>query len=368
MPSISAFLLIALSTVVEATNITGDPTNLANWPPCAQNCIPLGLTAPVSCNSLSNLTCICQNPAFTLAIADCEQTTCTAEERNQIQALSAPLCAPVGGLGAKVSAAVSSYFGTASLVASRLATYPPEATANTAVSAVFATATPEPDIGNPASILTYPQCAQVCNNESIPLATCDLNNIDCLCGTGFRSVTAACQQITCSASDLARTQILSQQVCGPVYQNDTSLGSAVSSAIASATYVAASVASRDPTKSTSYPLCAQTCQNSSIPASGCGSLANRTCICKSPTFLNSGVNACEKSTCSASDLQITEDLADSLCNPVGGVGNVSNATFSPSASTPKPTVFSGHANVMMQLSLGWIVMGLVGALGFHLLL
>ena len=47
-----------------------------------QNCIPLGLTAPVSCNSLSNLTCICQNPAFTLAIADCEQTTCTAEERN----------------------------------------------------------------------------------------------------------------------------------------------------------------------------------------------------------------------------------------------------------------------------------------------
>ena len=104
MPSISAFLLIALTTVlVEATNITGDPTNLANWPPCAvcrihlpfccrtsaktycdqQNCIPLGLTAPVSCNSLSNLTCICQNPAFTLAIADCEQTTCTAEERTR---------------------------------------------------------------------------------------------------------------------------------------------------------------------------------------------------------------------------------------------------------------------------------------------
>ncbi len=109
-----------------------------------------------------------------------------------------------------------------------------------------------------------------------------------------------------------------------------SLGSAVSSAIASATAVAASVASRDPTKSASYPLCAvrnstppsahltrnprentntthpqQKCQNASIPASGCGTVANYTCICKSPTLLklDSSLNTCEVNTCSASDLQ-----------------------------------------------------------------
>ncbi|KAM0798434.1 hypothetical protein BDR22DRAFT_891226 [Usnea florida] len=366
MASISAFLLVALSTIaVKATNITGDPTDLANYPPCAQKCIPLGLTAPVSCNSLSNITCICQNPAFTLAIANCEATTCTTEESNQIDALSAPLCAPVGGLSADVITALSSHFATISLTASGLATYPADATAATAVSAVLATATPEPNIGNPANILTYPQCAQVCNNESVPLATCDLTNIDCLCGSAFRSITAACQQITCLASDKAITQLLSEEVCGPVYQNNPSLGSAVSSAIASATSVAASVASKDPTKSTNWPLCAQKCQSSAIPASGCGSLANRTCVCKSPGFLNSGIDPCEKSTCNSSDLQLTVYLADSLCSPVGGVGNFSIA--SQSASTPTPTVFAGYA-VKTQLSIGWIMMGLVGALGLHVML
>ena len=36
MRSVSALLLLALSAVaVKATNVTGDPTNLANWPPCA---------------------------------------------------------------------------------------------------------------------------------------------------------------------------------------------------------------------------------------------------------------------------------------------------------------------------------------------
>ena len=52
------------------------------------------------------------------------------------------------------------------------------------------------------------------------------------------------------------TSLLAQELCGPVYQNAPSLGSAVSSAIASATAVAASLKSLDPTKSTSYPLCA----------------------------------------------------------------------------------------------------------------
>ena len=41
MRSVSVFLLFALSAVVvNATNITGDPTDLANWPPCAVCVIP----------------------------------------------------------------------------------------------------------------------------------------------------------------------------------------------------------------------------------------------------------------------------------------------------------------------------------------
>ena len=92
---------------------------------------------------------------------------------------------------------------------------------------------------------------------------------------------------------------------------------------------AAALLSNDPTSSASYPLCAvsclsspsflhngtsncimrskklttninqQICQNASIPSSGCGSLSNRACVCKSPTL--KAVNTCEVNTCSASD-------------------------------------------------------------------
>ncbi|KAF6231720.1 hypothetical protein HO173_010022 [Letharia columbiana] len=368
MPLVSAFLLIALSVAaVKATNITGDPTNLANWPPCAQKCIPLGLTAPASCNSLSNLTCICQNPTFSVSIAGCERTSCSTDELKQIENLSIPLCAPVGGQPASVLSAISSYYVTASLTASGLPTYPADATASTAVSAVLATATPQPNFGNPTNILTYPLCAQTCANESVINAGCDTSNVDCACGTVYRSITAACEEISCSAGDRATTSLLAQELCGPVYHNMSSLGSAVSSAIASATSVAAAVASKDPTKSESYPLCAQKCQNTSIPSSGCGSLSNQTCICNSSSL--SDLNSCESKTCSASDFQITSDLSYTLCNPVGGIGNnVSNASYVATASTPAPTVFTGGAAAVVKRLVGWSVVGLVGALGWQVLL
>ncbi|CAF9918849.1 hypothetical protein IMSHALPRED_004440 [Imshaugia aleurites] len=160
MSSILALLLISFCGVaVKATNTTGDPTDLANWPPCAQACIPIGLAPPTSCESLSNLTCVCQNPAFTLALVGCEQTTCSTEELKQIQDLSVPLCAPVGGQPASVFSAVSSYLVTASLTAPGIPTYPAGLTAATAADTILATATPEPDIGNPADILSFPLCA-----------------------------------------------------------------------------------------------------------------------------------------------------------------------------------------------------------------
>lgn len=49
---------------------------------------------------------------------------------------------------------------------------------------------------------------------------------------------------------------LAQELCGGVYRNSPSLGSSVSSAVAAAQTVAASIASKDPTKSANYPLCA----------------------------------------------------------------------------------------------------------------
>ena len=64
----------------------------------------------------------------------------------------------------------------------------------------------------------------------------------------------SCNHVT--DSRLKATNILAQQLCGPVYQNMPSLGSAVSSAIASATAVAVSLKLLDPTKSESYPICA----------------------------------------------------------------------------------------------------------------
>lgn len=91
---------------------------------------------------------------------------------------------------------------------------------------------------------------------------------------------------------------------------------------------ATALISSDPTSSASYPLCAvsrlsppsfqhngtsscimkskklttntnqQICQNASLPSSGCGSLSNRACVCKSNL---KELNTCEVNTCSASD-------------------------------------------------------------------
>ena len=91
---------------------------------------------------------------------------------------------------------------------------------------------------------------------------------------------------------------------------------------------AAAVASSDPTNIASYPPCVvshpvyplcpakcsigtirskeltittnqQKCQTALLPSTGCGSLSNRTCVCK--LTAGSQLNICEEQTCSASD-------------------------------------------------------------------
>ena len=116
--SLTVFGLAALA--VKATNTSGDPTDLSNWPPCAvsyiplplkplptlisditddllpsqQTCIPQGLTGPAGCNSLSNITCICQNPAFAPSIGGCEASLCSSTE-NARKSLPSTLMGPL---------------------------------------------------------------------------------------------------------------------------------------------------------------------------------------------------------------------------------------------------------------------------------
>ena len=113
-----------------------------------------------------------------------------------------------------------------------------------------------------------------------------MNDITCLCGPMSRALTAACEEVSCSAGDLlsalptdilisravphiscfylsrsniepAAVSLLAQELCGPVYSESPALSSSVSSAIASATAAAAAaVASKDPTNIASFPPCA----------------------------------------------------------------------------------------------------------------
>ena len=61
---------------------------------------------------------------------------------------------------------------------------------------------------------------------------------------------------------------------------------------------------------------------------------------------------------------VTKDLANALCFPVGGIGNTTNGSYTPSASTPTPSTFTGDATAVTARSLGWGVMGLIGGLGW----
>ena len=119
------------------------------------------------------------------------------------------------------------------------------------------------------------------------------------------------------------TQSLGAQLCGSLYSANPSLASSVSSAIPAATSAAAIVASEDPTDIKNYPLCAvsrplkskrilteqtadvtfqQKCLAPGLASSGCGTLIHRECVCKNFASL-SGVDECERQTCSAIELE-----------------------------------------------------------------
>lgn len=203
MLPLGSLLLVTLSgAVVKATNISGDPTDLANWPPCAvsfnfpskkisteyssiifpppakmhpprtrptslmqqsfqrrlrlreSNILPIdrrlrkngmqhGRAQPYASRPVSQCIPIADSIAFL-----------------EIEELSIPLCASVGGQPTSVVSAIESYLATASVTASGVPTsLPADATAVTAVSAILASATLTPNLGNPADISVYPLCA-----------------------------------------------------------------------------------------------------------------------------------------------------------------------------------------------------------------
>ncbi|KAG7005766.1 hypothetical protein G7Y79_00018g045730 [Physcia stellaris] len=359
---LQAVLLLSLATAPSlATNTAGEPTDLANWPACAQKCIPQGFGPPADCGSLSNLTCICQQGAFTAQIATCERLGCGSQDFKDIGTLSGRLCAPVGGVGTAVGAAASTVLSTAQLSISSTPTVPASVTAATG--------------GNPANISTYPVCAQICSNETIVIAEAldasvgDFNNINTLCSPSFRSGNAGCQAATCNSSDYQNTQILAQQLCGSLYNNNATLGSSVSSAIASATAAAkAATDGKDPGDLSNFPPCAQQCikQNN---YNGCGSNTNLECVCQGLQF-NQAINPCERNGCSAADLQTVVYLAEKLCQPVGGVltnpvnytGGTGNGT---SGSAPVP--FTGGAVKARDLGVGLMLSCVVVGLGLLVL-
>ncbi|CAO1605748.1 hypothetical protein XANCAGTX0491_009254 [Xanthoria calcicola] len=236
----------------------------------------------------------------------------------------------------------------------------------------------DPTLGDPTLLASYPACAarcEVANNArpSAPCASSGPNNVTCLCDAANRAAAAGCEKVTCTPTEYTTTQTLAQQLCDPLYANTTLNPTAVSSAIASASATAAAaaaVAGKDVTDATDYPPCAQSCLAQYLPASGCGSLSNVSCVCASPALVVD-TGRCELATCSPADLAITTSLAQALCARAGGVGNssaVANETIAgqangsvPVAPTGGPVVpFTGGVSGMGVEMGGWMV--LVGGL------
>lgn len=229
--------------------------------------------------------------------------------------------------------------------------------------------------GDPYSLANYPPCAVQCRVEvqrlsSNPCPSTASDNLTCICDVPNRAANAACKKISCSQSEIDTTDTLAQELCGPLYANNTINPTAVSSAIASATAAAAAaVAGKNASDTNDYPACASSCQQKYLPASGCGSIANASCACSSP-IITGVVGRCQAQTCSPADLKTTQYLAYALCAPVGGIGNasvVANQTVAsqtagavPSPSSGGVVPFTGGAGGRGLETEGWIsLMGLV---------
>ncbi|KAI4152007.1 MAG: hypothetical protein L6R39_001916, partial [Caloplaca ligustica] len=147
--------------------------------------------------------CICTSPAFTDAVAACELTTCSRLEYDQLNQLGAVLCASVGnGSISAILSEADKVLATTSLLIPVTATYPPNVTRIDQASAILATATRVPDLGNPASgagpgSQVYPPCVQKCVNLTASIIT-DPNSLAQVCGVEWRLQNAICEVALCN--------------------------------------------------------------------------------------------------------------------------------------------------------------------------
>ncbi|KAL8930801.1 MAG: hypothetical protein Q9208_000342 [Pyrenodesmia sp. 3 TL-2023] len=227
-------------------------------------------------------------------------------------------------------------------------------------------------LSNPGFLSSYPPCAAQCQIATLngPFNACAFTttqNLTCLCDAGNRAATAGCDRVSCSLTDYSTTQTLTQQICSPLYSsNGTTLSQAsITAAIAASTAAAdAALAGKDVTDPNDYPACGRDCQLRLLPDSGCGSLANNSCVCNNRP-LGLALASCQLGACSERDLQTVFFLAYRLCSPVGGAGDVSaiaNQTI-PTTGAMVPFI-GGVGGEGIELG-GWVFLTMVvGAVGW----
>ena len=150
------------------------------------------------------------------AMVSSSQRVCSAYSKNRpfrtfmMPSLSTFLLVALSAIVVKATNTAGDPTDLASPVASSLASYPATITANSIASAILATTTPlaGSDLGNGANIVDYPECAQFCGNQSVAVANCNVETLDCACGANYLSIAAACEQVVCSDSDRAGTSNL----------------------------------------------------------------------------------------------------------------------------------------------------------------
>ncbi|KAL8964951.1 MAG: hypothetical protein Q9183_004118, partial [Haloplaca sp. 2 TL-2023] len=249
-----------------------------------------------------------------------------------IDTLSQRLCAPVGGFGPDLFATISAVLSETDLSISTTPTIPPGITQPSRVSSVLATATLNPDRGNPADISTYPECAQYCNNATVAAGDdlgnpINVNSVEVLCGPNFRSLTAGCEAAVCDAGDYQNTQLLAQQLCGSFYEENATLASAVSEAVASASAIATEATDgKDVTQLSTLPPCG--------------------CVCQGIQF-NEAIGPCETENCPPDDLLAIVFIAEKLCVPAGGIltnpVNFTGSVPSNGSMGPGPNMGGGNS-------------------------
>ncbi|KAL9633248.1 MAG: hypothetical protein Q9204_003476 [Flavoplaca sp. TL-2023a] len=239
-------------------------------------------------------------------------------------------------------------------------TLPPSVTAVDQISQIFATSSTVPDLGNPALLSNYPACAAICTNTTIAIdiQQADYNDINVICGPEFSFLTAGCEAATCDADEQAQILPLEAQLCGPLYNANATLSSAVSAAEASAPAIAlAATEGKDPTDLANFPECALPCitQND---FNGCGGNI-ALCVCQDRGF-NEAVGPCQTTSCDIEGLYSTLFIAEKLCEPFGGIltnpidynalvangtilsGNGTNAGTNVTVGSPAPSPFVGE--------------------------